>query len=916
MSARTARTLLSLAASALLACSDGGSDRGPGAPAGLPTAGTGAGGSAPEADGGTSGMGGAGIGGSGEAGSSGAGAGAGAGGTTPAGRDGGAEAGAGGSDAGADPECPTQCERDALRCTGSQLERCSADAAGCLRYARERDCGDDGQSCAQDDDDARCEPPAPRCDDGVLNGDESDQDCGGSCARCAQGSDCARDADCAQGVCWAGSCASAPGQCSDAFAPPNDFAGPAKLAWPLRSKQSGVVRQAIGSSFGEYQAYGGAPPYVHSGIDIRGLQGDYVRVVADGNIWLTANLATCADGAGSSCRLYIKGADGRYIYYYSHLRLSDADPLSIELRAAITAATQRGAGNHAVQAGTAVSAGQTLSAIADFAGNQWAHLHFNLFDAQQNYDGINPLSALVSADGAIPLLDDEAPQVGALELRPDDGSTARVALAHCAELSGAIDLIAPIGDAFATSDPAPEAVPGPIDSIGAYSARTIIRNVATSAVRELPWYDWSRAPFDCAGPLRGAQCPVQLSEADFLARTIDGVEGAPHLAEPYVSLLFDTGGSSSNYLGVERYLHILTHSWGQPGSWDTRDVPDGLYRISVEAADHAGNRAARSELVVVDNAGTLDAASLPGDALVRDHEGDVGALPSTLGFAPSWASPDILVVPEGASVGLDDVASDAPLTAGQRHDVYVRVHNPGCGAIDGVRVRLSSLPPALDGSRSGAVAITDGSGFVADAAHPAGLALAAGARGLLGPFAYTPSAAELGAIGARALLAEIDAPADARRSDFTEPSERDDPAADDNAALRSVQLRSGAAGTAPSFRFGSGDAGGACVQLVLELVGIPISDPATVARVRLPYDARLASAWSDVPGALIAHDPAGGTTTVRMQRQRVALPALGLPAGTTLTGEVMLSKPASAASGVLRIREYREGRLSGGVDVR
>jgi hypothetical protein len=815
-------------------------------------------------------------------------------------------------DAGPVDRCPTQCERDVQRCTGTAIERCSAGADGCLRYAAERDCDDDGLHCVQSDDGASCEPPPARCDDGATNGDESDRDCGGTtCAQCALDADCARDADCTTGLCWAGSCANAPLQCSDAFAAPNDFAGPAKLAWPLRSKTSGVVRQAIGSSFGEFQQYGGATPYVHSGIDIRGLQGDYVRVVADGNIWLTANLATCADGAGVSCRLYIKGADGRYIYYYSHLRLSDSDPISTELRAAIMSAAAKGAGSYALQAGTAVSTGQTLSAIADFAGDQWAHLHFNLFDAQQNYDGINPLSALAQADGEHPLLDDEPPVVTGLELRPDDVAASRTSLARCAELSGAVDLIATMGDSFATSDPAPETVPGPIHSVGVYGARTLIRSLGTSAVTELPWYDFSRAPFDCAGPLRGAQCPVQLTEADFLARTIDAAEGAPHLAEAYTPVLFDAPGSSSEYLGVETYRHIMTHGWGQPGRWNTADFPDGLYQVSVEASDHAGNRAARSELVAIDNAGTFDATSLPGDALLRDHDGDSGALPSTLGLAPSWASPDILVVPQGSAVAIDDLASDAPLIAGQSYDIYLRVQNLGCGSLGGIRARLSSLPPTLDGSRSGAVAITATGSFSGDAANPDGLSLAAGARGLLGPFSYTPSAAELASFGARALLAELDAADDPRNVG----PEQDDVAADSNAAVRSVQLRSGAAAPAPSFQFGNAGPGGACVQLVLELVGVALGDPATVALVRLPYDQRLASAWTAVPGALIEHDAAGGTTTIRMQRKRIALPPLGLPAGSSLLGEVMFAKPAAASAGTLRIREYREGRLSGGVDI-
>jgi hypothetical protein len=39
------------------------------------------------------------------------------------------------------------------------------------------------------------------CGDGVLNGDETDVDCGGSCPPCATGSDCATAGDCTSGFC-------------------------------------------------------------------------------------------------------------------------------------------------------------------------------------------------------------------------------------------------------------------------------------------------------------------------------------------------------------------------------------------------------------------------------------------------------------------------------------------------------------------------------------------------------------------------------------------------------------------------------------------------------------------------------------------------------------------------------------------
>ena len=50
--------------------------------------------------------------------------------------------------------------------------------------------------------------PAPHCDDGVANQDETDVDCGGAiCGGCAVGGQCEGDADCAWGWCDAGACA-------------------------------------------------------------------------------------------------------------------------------------------------------------------------------------------------------------------------------------------------------------------------------------------------------------------------------------------------------------------------------------------------------------------------------------------------------------------------------------------------------------------------------------------------------------------------------------------------------------------------------------------------------------------------------------------------------------------------------------
>ncbi len=56
-----------------------------------------------------------------------------------------------------------------------------------------------------------CLPPS--CDDGLENGDETGQDCGGACAACGEGAGCLSADDCASGVCSAGICVH-PG-CSD-----------------------------------------------------------------------------------------------------------------------------------------------------------------------------------------------------------------------------------------------------------------------------------------------------------------------------------------------------------------------------------------------------------------------------------------------------------------------------------------------------------------------------------------------------------------------------------------------------------------------------------------------------------------------------------------------------------------------------
>lgn len=51
------------------------------------------------------------------------------------------------------------------------------------------------------------ETAPPSCTDGMRSGDETDVDCGGSCARCKAGRGCGRNDDCESKVCSGGACA-------------------------------------------------------------------------------------------------------------------------------------------------------------------------------------------------------------------------------------------------------------------------------------------------------------------------------------------------------------------------------------------------------------------------------------------------------------------------------------------------------------------------------------------------------------------------------------------------------------------------------------------------------------------------------------------------------------------------------------
>ncbi|MFO0624558.1 MAG: hypothetical protein U0325_03000 [Polyangiales bacterium] len=96
---------------------------------------------------------------------------------------------------------PTNCLPGWSDCNASPWDGCEEDLATSSQH-----CGACGNACAAG---AFCEAGrcvTGRCNDGTHNGDETDRDCGGSCAPCAVCRGCRSGNDCATGLCEAGQC--------------------------------------------------------------------------------------------------------------------------------------------------------------------------------------------------------------------------------------------------------------------------------------------------------------------------------------------------------------------------------------------------------------------------------------------------------------------------------------------------------------------------------------------------------------------------------------------------------------------------------------------------------------------------------------------------------------------------------------
>lgn len=712
-------------------------------------------------------------------------------------------------------------------------------------------------------------------------------------------------------------CAAGPAQADQPNCQTAPALAPGSLTvWPLLERLAGntpgATRSGLMNDFGEFQ-YFGTPDYVHTGIDIRGLwnagtnQGDLVLVVAPGDIWHVPSFSGDSCTSANNCRVFIKTNDRRHVYYYAHLNVrTDADSA---VRDKLESAAMKNPASDLPPGSNPVAAGQKLAGIGAFSGSgTYAHLHFSIFDVCANYDGLNPLIYLPAPDGYV---DATKPTIGPILFVREDGVT-QVQPQDCGTpLSGTVDLMVEAKDAYRNLTGGVPAFPATASN-GVFRASYRIRRAPAGPVaRDGTWYTFDQAPFRCRGAARGAACadaaalPL-LTQTDFLGTVLDGT-GAPSLGVTFADKLFNVVSgpfqSVSDYAGTEQYFHVLTHEWGftnQPGKWDTAALPDGRYQVSAEVADQRGNKAASHAFVILDNhAGGPGTTS---DLVARDNTADTGAVPSTLGGQPFWISPDIKVTGPGDPDPTDPAAAiwnttqSVHVDVGTAYKVWVRVANRGCETLHDARAKLAWANPAM--------IQTDWSQIDAE---KSGGDLAPGEAKVIGPFDWTPTAAQA---GHRCLLviarSTEDTPSVAGFGSLVD-GWGGTVASDSDITQLNLQV-----GNTSKFQLNGPKRFRKDARLRFDCGDFPLHARGAVAELVLPWHTGLAAAWARVPGTRLTRD--GERLLLRFEACGVELPLGRLLAEQSLDASVRLTLPAGPA-GTYRVdlSEIVDGAVAGGM---
>ncbi len=127
--------------------------------------------------------------------------------------------GGAGGDGGSGGSCNHGCPSiGATQCSGETIQSCAPDTSNCRQWVALLDCASNGKVCDDGVTPVACvDVGAPTCSDKIKNQDETDVDCGGTkCNKCDVGNACTQDGDCSSNACDpAGMVCQAGATCSD-----------------------------------------------------------------------------------------------------------------------------------------------------------------------------------------------------------------------------------------------------------------------------------------------------------------------------------------------------------------------------------------------------------------------------------------------------------------------------------------------------------------------------------------------------------------------------------------------------------------------------------------------------------------------------------------------------------------------------
>jgi len=693
----------------------------------------------------------------------------------------------------------------------------------------------------------------------------------------------------------------------------------------LGDPKYGPERTGIWNSFGEFQGSSTSPsPFLHTGIDINSIfngatnEGDFVRVVADGDIWAVPAYFSDQCQEVTRCKIHVKSVPRRYIYYYAHLNIRppEAMPAGADLdtraREAIQKAVSEGWYSEPPVAPPdvrRVTAGTLLAGSGRYDYTAYNHLHFSIFDACENYDGLSPLDFLPRpyVDEELPVVEDLALAAGNVEI-PIDETTDPLddtPGARCTVVDQDFDVVAKMHDVW---DASPSAEIGN-EFLGVHKALLRLQPLPAEIdfglvppevllVDPKTWYDFSVATMNCPGPTRGAECPGAMGIPpytellDYIPDVLESPGLVPRLGQDFTDDLFrleqpfdscsrDYAPAACDPTGPQ-YHHEVNADYGVGGPIEIVTLAPSQYQLSVQAFDQNDGRAVMHRFFVI--------GSATGDLLIRDHKDDVGAIPSNMGGEKFYKSTDIRQAddPGDPAPAVDspvwDTLNSITAEAGVQTKIWVRVINRGCATVSNIRVALANADFAF---------IATGLEMVGPSQWIGSLGPGEGA--VVG-FLWTPqvsghrcllaaasSALEDPSVATDPLTGDIDFSLLEERDNFFTPF-------DNNLAQHNLKIAPGAMADDP-MDFGNPFDTAIDLGLDFDCNDFPIKTDGAIAEFVVDYHPALAAAWSNVPRTTLLDD--GVELRLQFHGCRISLPAAAMPAQTVLDANMMLALPST-----------------------